>query len=209
MDRFHKLGKVVLPATNNPILTTESLVENSKILESSPALVLNADYTPLSFMPLSLWYWQDSLKAVFTGKANVISEYNIKVRSVSCEFSLPSVIALTEYHKIPAGAPTLSRRNIYLRDSFKCQYCSDLFAPDDLTLDHVVPRSKGGRLTWLNTVSACRKCNVKKGDIMPDDLPRLGMRLRTTPREPTHYELQQKCKTLRTFRIHPHWEDYI
>ena len=178
-------------------------------LESSPALVLNADYTPLSHMPLSLWYWQDALKAVLMGKARVISEYNIHVRSVRQEFALPSVIVLTEYHRIPVCEPPLSRRNIYIRDNFKCQYCLEIFPPEDLSMDHVIPRSKGGKLLWENTVSACRVCNVKKGDLLPDELPRLGMRLRTVPKAPTHYELQQKAKAIRAIPTHPHWTDYI
>lgn len=178
-------------------------------LESSPALVLNADFTPLSHMPLSLWYWQDALKAVLTGKATVVNAYNIRVRSVRTEYKLPSVIALTEYQKIPSTTPPLSRRNIYIRDGFRCQYCLMTLPPDDLTLDHVIPRAKGGKLTWTNTVAACRSCNVKKSDYLPDDLPRLGMRLRNPPKVPTYYELQSRAKNLRIHHVHPHWEDYI
>lgn len=178
-------------------------------LEASPALVLNADFTPLSHMPLSLWYWQDALKAVLTGKASVVTEYNIRIRSVRQEFALPSVIALTEYQKVPTASPPLSRRNIYLRDGFRCQYCLMSLPPDGLTLDHVIPRSKGGKLTWTNTVSACRTCNVRKSDHMPEDLPRLGMRLKNVPRVPTNHELQARAKNLRSHRIHPDWEAYI
>ena len=91
-------------------------------IERSPSLVLNADYTPLSHFPLSLWSWQDSLRAVFSGKAVVVSEYsNLIVRSVSCSFPLPSVIALKTYQKVPNQAPVMSRRNLYIRDGFKCQ----------------------------------------------------------------------------------------
>lgn len=152
---------------------------------------------------------QDALKAVINGKAIALAEYNIRVRSVRQEFQLPSVIALTEYHKVPAGLPPLSRRNIYIRDGFRCQYCTITLPPDELTLDHVIPRAKGGKLTWTNTVSCCRSCNVKKSDHLPEDLPRLGMRLRSVPRAPTHHELQMKSRALRTFQIHPHWEDYL
>ena len=93
-------------------------------IEQSPSLVLNADYTPLSHLPLSLWCWQDTLRAVFSGKAVVVSEYNdLLVRSVSCSFPLPSVIALTSYQKCPNQIPVMSRRNVYIRDGFKCQVC--------------------------------------------------------------------------------------
>lgn len=91
-------------------------------IELSPSLVLNADYTPLSHLPLSLWSWQDTLRAVFSGKAVVVSEYSdLIVRSVSCSFPLPSVIALKTYQKVPSSAPVMSRRNLYIRDGFKCQ----------------------------------------------------------------------------------------
>lgn len=93
-------------------------------IEQSPSLVLNADYTPLSHLPLSLWSWQDTLRAVFSGKAVVVSEYSdLVVRSVSCSFALPSVIALTTYQKVPCQIPVMSRRNLYIRDGFKCQVC--------------------------------------------------------------------------------------
>lgn len=95
-------------------------------IELSPSLVLNADYTPLSHLPLSLWSWQDTLRAVFSGKAVVVSEYSdLIVRSVSCSFPLPSVIALKTYQKVPSSAPVMSRRNLYIRDGFKCQVGDD------------------------------------------------------------------------------------
>jgi hypothetical protein len=94
-----------------------------KSLDHSPALVLNADYSPLSHHPLSLWSWQDALRAVFNGKAIVVNEYtNLLVRSVSCEFRLPSVIALKQYQKIPDHRiPAMSRKNVFIRDGFRCQ----------------------------------------------------------------------------------------
>jgi hypothetical protein len=91
-------------------------------IEQSPALVLNADYTPLSHLPLSLWSWQDTLRAVLSGRAIVVSEYSdLWVRSVSCRFRLPSVIALTQYQKTVNKVPVMSRRNVYIRDGFRCQ----------------------------------------------------------------------------------------
>ena len=141
----------------------------------------------------------------------VVSSYPaLSVRSVQQSFSVPSVIALTQYHKMPSDkVPALSRRNVYIRDGFKCQYCLERFPVDQLSLDHVVPRSKGGKLTWTNTVSACCSCNFKKGTTLPDDLPKLGMRLRTPPREPTRHELQSKSKQFKKGSIHPHFEPYL
>lgn len=98
-------------------------------IEQSPSLVLNADYTPLNHLPLSLWCWQDTLRAVFSGKAVVVSEYSdLIVRSVSCSFPLPSVIALTTYQKCPNQIPVMSRRNVYIRDGFKCQVICRFFS---------------------------------------------------------------------------------
>ncbi|MDX1401020.1 MAG: HNH endonuclease, partial [Kiloniellales bacterium] len=110
--------------------------------EAFPALVLNADFRPLSYFPLSLWSWQDSVKAVFLDRVNVVDEYDQLVHSPTTEFRLPSVISLKEYVSLERW-PAFTRFNVFLRDSFRCQYCGDGFAAEDLTFDHVVPRSRG------------------------------------------------------------------
>ena len=108
-------------------------------LESCPALVLNADFRPLSYFPLSLWSWQDSIKAVFLDRVNIVSHYTHVVRSPSFEMRLPSVIALKEY--VPsARRPAFTRFNVFLRDSFCCQYCGYRRPTPDLTFDHVIPK---------------------------------------------------------------------
>jgi len=179
-------------------------------VDASPALVLNADYTPLSHLPLSLWNWQDTLRAVFAGKAVVVAEYtDLWVRSVSCSFRLPSVIALKHYQKVVNKVPVMSRRNVYIRDGFRCQYCGDQFPINALSLDHVVPRAKGGKLTWTNTVSACLSCNYRKGQTSPEDLGKIGMKLRSLPRAPSSSELQFKAKAFKKSLLHPSWMVYI
>ena len=108
-----------------------------------PALVLNADFRPLSYFPLSVWSWQDAVKAVFLDRVSVLSEYDTEVHSPSMAFRLPSVIALKDY--IPsARKPAFTRFNVFLRDAFSCQYCGERFPTHDLTFDHVIPRSRGG-----------------------------------------------------------------
>ena len=90
--------------------------------ESCPALVLNADFRPLSYFPLSLWPWQEAIKAVFLDRVNIVSQYERVVRSPSFEMRLPSVIALKEF--VPLNRrPAFTRFNVFLRDSFSCQYC--------------------------------------------------------------------------------------
>ena len=125
--------------------------------ESCPALVLNADYRPLSYYPLSLWSWQDTLKAVFLDRVNIVSEYETKVHSPTTAISLPSVVSLKNYVK-PPQYPAFTRFNVFLRDGFTCQYCG---SDQDLTFDHVVPRRVGGQTAWENVVAACSPCNLK------------------------------------------------
>ena len=121
-----------------------------------PALVLNADFRPLSYFPLSVWAWQDAVKAVFLDRVCVLNEYEVAVHSPSLSMRLPSVIALKEY--IPAARrPAFTRFNVFLRDAFACQYCNERLPTHDLTFDHVVPRSRGGRTTWSATCTRAKR----------------------------------------------------
>ena len=124
-----------------------------------PALVLNADFRPLSYYPLSLWSWQDAIKAVFLERVNIVEEYDQAVHSPSLEMKLPSVVSLKTFVK-PSTHPAFTRFNVFLRDRFSCQYCG---SRDDLTFDHLLPRSRGGKTTWSNVVAACSDCNLRKG----------------------------------------------
>jgi len=131
-------------------------------LEKCPALVLNADFRPLSYYPLSIWCWQDAVKSVFLDRVSIVSNYKRKIRSPSFEMNLPSVIALKNFIQ-PSKNPNFTRFNVFLRDKFSCQYCGVIKQSHDLTFDHVIPRSKGGKTNWTNVVAACRPCNFKKG----------------------------------------------
>ena len=125
----------------------------SVALGAFPALVLNADFRPLNYFPLSLWSWQDTIKAVFLNRVNVVSEYDHEIHSPSLAMRLPSVIALREY-VLSTRRPAFTRFNLFLRDGFCCQYCGGRFVAEDLTFDHVVPRSRGG----ANTMGQCSFC---------------------------------------------------
>jgi len=184
--------------------------ENIKDLNGKPALILNADYRPLSYLPLSLWSWQEAVKAVFSGKVHVVDVYpDTTVRAASLEIPLPSVIALTEYAQQGNPVPAFTRRNVFLRDGYRCQYCGELFHTADLSLDHVVPRSQGGRLNWENAVTCCKACNGRKGSTPLSELHRIGMRLLTAPRAPTQMELAAKAAKMVPRRVHPTWKPYI
>jgi 5-methylcytosine-specific restriction endonuclease McrA len=110
---------------------------------TNPALVLNADFQPLSYFPLSLFHWDDAIKAVVKGSHAVVAEYDQVERSPSTMMQLPWVIALRDYVR-PASRVAFTRFNVFLRDRFRCQYCGDRQLRGELTFDHVVPRADGG-----------------------------------------------------------------
>jgi len=174
-------------------------------LERCPALVLNADYRPLSYYPLSIWSWQDAVKAIFRGNVNVVSEYERTVRSPEIEVKLPSVLALKEYVNT-SRTPAFTRFNVFLRDRWTCQYCGEHSKTHELTFDHVVPRSKGGRTSWGNIVAACRGCNLKKGGSMPSDI---GMYPLSSPRQPSIFELQDIGRSFPPNFLHESWGDFL
>ena len=174
-------------------------------LESCPALVLNADFRPLNYFPLSLWSWQDAVKAVFLDRVNVISEYEQVIHSPSWEMRLPSVISLKEYVHLNRR-PAFTRFNVFLRDRFSCQYCDTPFPTHELTFDHVVPRSRGGYTEWTNVVTACAACNLRKGN---KTLREAGVRLRRRPYQPTNHQLQEVGRAFPPNYLHESWRDFL
>mmetsp|Transcript_2021 Transcript_2021/g.3901 ORF Transcript_2021/g.3901 Transcript_2021/m.3901 type:complete len:370 (-) Transcript_2021:630-1739(-) len=184
---------------------------STRNLDRYPALLLNADYKPMSYLPLSLWNWQEAVKAVFNGKVTVVDVYpGVTIRAANIEVPLPAVIALTEYVPQFQQTPAFTKRNVFLRDEYRCQYCNDLFHTRELSLDHVVPRCKGGGLHWENAVTCCRKCNGAKGSMDLVDIRRqLGMRLLRPPRTPTQYELAATASRMLPRRVHPTWEPFL
>jgi 5-methylcytosine-specific restriction endonuclease McrA len=171
-------------------------------LETCPALVLNADYRPLSYYPLSLWCWQDAVRAVFLDRVNIVSEYEREVQSPSFSMRLPSVVSLKSYVK-PSRIPAFTRFNVFLRDRFTCQYCG---AKEDLTFDHVIPRSKGGMTTWENVVTACSPCNLRKGDKLPDQVEMLPFQ---RPFAPDVQDLHSNGRLFPPNYLHESWIDYL
>ena len=173
------------------VLIMIELSDQNISLEKCPALVLNADYRPLSYYPLSLWSWQDSIKSVFLDRVSIVSYYDRQIRSPSFSMKLPSVIALKSYIR-PQSNPNFTRFNVFLRDKFSCQYCG---SKDELTFDHLLPRSKGGKTNWSNVVTACSACNVQKGGRL---LKFSGMTLNQKPYQPTTEDLHKKWKKFST-----------
>lgn len=173
--------------------------------DSCPALVLNADFRPLSYFPLSLWSWQDAVKAVFLERVSILSEYDRTVRAANFSMRLPSVIALKDY--IAASRyPAFTRFNVFLRDGFSCQYCNHHRPTPELTFDHVIPRAKGGRTVWDNVVTACGACNLRKGHQLPEQC---GMVPRRRPWRPTSFELQENGRAFPPNYLHESWRDFL
>jgi 5-methylcytosine-specific restriction endonuclease McrA len=177
-------------------------VTGAATAEHFPALVLNADFRPLSYYPLSLWSWQESVKAVFLDRVNIVSEYERFVRSPNFEMRLPSVVALKTYVR-PALYPAFTRFNVFLRDRFTCQYCG---CKQELTFDHLVPRSRGGLTRWENVVTACSPCNLTKGSFSPEQA---GMRPTQYPYRPTVFELHRNGRLFPPNYLHHSWLDYL
>lgn len=167
-----------------------------------PTLVLNADFRPLSYFPLSTWGWEETIHAVFRDRVSVVEEYpNVFVRSPTLAMPLPSVVALKDYHPGKKNV-AFTRFNVFLRDGFSCQYCGGKFNAEDLTFDHVVPRCMGGRTSWTNVVAACRICNTLKAD-------KTLMRPLRVPRKPTVYELLENGRRFPPRYLHESWRDYL
>jgi 5-methylcytosine-specific restriction endonuclease McrA len=173
-------------------------------------LLLNADGMPLSHVPLSVVTWQVAMRLVFLEKVRVLKEYdNWTIRSQHLELKVPSIIIATEQVKWSKNLK-YSRSNVYLRDDFTCQLqttwrCKEAHGKvklSELTLDHVVPRSKGGKTTWANVCTSCKECNSHKGDdgkIVP----------KTMPKKPSYYEILNKRKTLPIHIRDAEWAYYI
>jgi 5-methylcytosine-specific restriction endonuclease McrA len=177
-------------------------VRDPVALKHFPALVLNADYRPLSYYPLSLWPWQDAVKAVFLDRVDILAHYDEVVRSQRMEIQVPSVVVLREYVK-PRKRVAFTRFNLFLRDEFCCQYCG---ARNDLTFDHVVPRKLGGVTSWENVVAACAPCNLRKGS---KTLRESGMKLRMTPMRPDAEQLRNLGRRFPPNHLHESWLDYL
>ena len=158
-------------------------------------LVLNQDFSPLTVCSV-----QRAFMLIFLGKADLVEEVKEKkLRSISTSYAFPSVVKIKTYVHIPYKGVVMSRQNIFRRDGGTCQYCG---TNKDLTLDHVVPRSKGGKSTWTNLVTACKKCNSIKGDY---SLEKTGMRLNQKPVKPTYSSFLK----MNTSSYRQEWSAYL
>jgi 5-methylcytosine-specific restriction endonuclease McrA len=139
-----------------------------------PVLVLNASYEPINICAA-----RRALVLVLKGVASAEEETTHAIHSTRRNVRLPSVIRLLEYRRIPHQTRALSRKNILMRDRYTCQYCHKILPSGELTLDHVIPRSRAGESAWENLVACCHHCNNRKGNRTPEEA---GMKLARAPR---------------------------
>lgn len=178
-------------------------------------LLLNADYAPMSYKPLSTIPWtltftwlvkgwdrmKDGKKPIIT----VVEEYDDYVNSGSATYRLPSVVAHTQMQPLPDTA-TFTRNNIFLRDDYTCQYTGIQYPISELTLDHVMPSSRGGKSTWTNLVTCHRNVNFRKADRTPSEA---GLTLLREPVAPSSWELRERGRQYPSKLAHESWSSYV
>jgi 5-methylcytosine-specific restriction endonuclease McrA len=153
-----------------------------------PVLVLNATYEPVHVTRV-----RRALVLMLKGVAQAEEIAASEIHSAMRTLQAPSVIRLLSYRHIPQQTRALSRKNILLRDRYTCQFCGHRFTAAELTLDHVQPRSRGGRSTWENLVASCYACNNRKGDRTPEEA---GLRLIRKPRPFTLHTSRQLMRLM-------------
>lgn len=165
-------------------------------------LVLNRDAQPISLLPLSTVDWQEAIRYMVLEKADVLASYdNWIVHSANWSTPVPAVLMLHEYQRVKTTV-RLSKKNVFLRDQYKCQYCRQDVKDRDATLDHVLPLSLGGKSSWLNLATACKPCNYRKGN-------KTKMKPVKDPYRPDFWELVEKRRKLGFNFSHPSWEYFL
>ncbi|MGB0036298.1 MAG: HNH endonuclease [Candidatus Acidiferrales bacterium] len=154
----------------------------------APVLVLNATFEPINVTAV-----RRALVLMLKGVAQAEETNHAEVHSTTKAIQVPSVIRLLSYRHIPQQSRALSRKNILLRDRNTCQFCGDAFPASELTLDHVMPRSRGGRSSWENLVACCYQCNNRKGDRTPEEA---GLKLQRRPRPFTLHTSRQLMRLI-------------
>jgi len=185
-----KSAATTAPATLGPV--------RRSVLQE-PVLVLNATFEPINVTAV-----RRALVLMLKGVAQAEEMNHSEVHSAQQAMKVPSVIRLLAYRHIPQQSRALSRKNILLRDKNTCQFCGNILPASELTLDHVVPRSRGGRSSWENLVACCYECNNRKGDRTPEEA---GLHLVRRPRPFTLHTSRQLMRLLG--RQDEKWRKYL
>jgi 5-methylcytosine-specific restriction endonuclease McrA len=162
---------------------------------NTQVLILNQNYEPMSVTNA-----KRAIILIYLGKAEIIERHDGYIRSVTLAIPLPSIVRLVRYIRVPRKGIILSRKNIIKRDNHQCQYCGATHKP--VTVDHIIPKDRGGEDSWENLVCACVKCNVKKGNRTPEEV---GMTLTHRPQKPGHLFFIQRFMGITDER----WKPYL
>lgn len=162
-------------------------------------LVLNASYEVMKIVS-----WKKAVTWYFLDKVDIIEEYSENIRTPSIEMKIPAVVKYKKLIKPKYRSLKFSRPNIYARDNYTCQYCTR-YCKAKITLDHVIPKSRGGPSSWINCVACCVECNVKKADKTPKEA---GMRLIQEPRQPNPMEAFALSVRSKVIKIPDVWKNY-
>lgn len=162
-------------------------------------LVLNASYEAINVCNL-----KRAMKMIFKGVAYMEEVGDREIRSPTISMKVPLVIRLANYVHIPRCVVKFSRKNVLARDQYTCQYCHTHFSPAMLTIDHVIPRSKGGTTGWENVVTACKKCNTRKGHHTPHEA---RMFPKHTPKAPSILSYLHLSRSSRSYD--ESWKKYL
>jgi 5-methylcytosine-specific restriction endonuclease McrA len=155
-----------------------------------------------SFKPVEVISWQEAIVLTWLNKAWAVEYTDEWVHSAKKAFQIPSVIVLFRYVDEKFFSLPCTRKNILTRDEYQCQYCGNYFREADLTIDHVIPRSKGGKNEWDNVVTACRDCNQQKSNYLLENSP---VSLIRKPRKPSYRSLIKK----RVGNANSKWKEYL
>ncbi len=168
-------------------------------MTEAQTLMLTNDYAPLKVIS-----WQRAIELLTLGKIEVIEEYDQEIRSAYLVIKVPAVVRLLKRFRKHKKPVKFSRVNIYGRDGYKCQYCMKKMSMHELTYDHVVPKSQGGKTTWTNIVSACGPCNGKKSGRTPEQAK---MKLNKKPIQPV--DTPAILIRVSQYSVPDAWRDYL
>lgn len=155
-----------------------------------------------SFKPIEIISWEEAVVLTWLNKAWAVEYTDKWVHSAKKAFQIPSVIVLFKYIDEKFFTLPCTRKNILIRDEYQCQYCANHFKESDLTVDHVIPRSKGGKIVWNNVVTACKPCNQRKRDLLLEFSP---VKLIRQPKKPSYRSIIKK----RLGKVNWRWEEYL
>jgi len=168
-------------------------------VDQTRTLLLTQGYEPIKIIS-----WQRAMTLLLLDKVEVVEEYDTEIRGTSMILNVPAVVRLRKAFRRFAKPVKFSRVNIYARDEYRCQYCGLKCSIDQLTYDHVIPRSRGGKTTWDNIVSCCYACNARKANRTPAEAK---MKLLSTPVRPTWMPSVQI--RVSTKSVPDAWRDYV